>query len=52
MKRPKKLTYNMKKALSKAGYDPKTCRLLEEDKVAWRFLIEQDGRKEAIWVEK
>ena len=57
MKRAKKLTRNMKEALSRAGYDPKECHFIEEDREAWRFWTtytdEQDNEyKESFWLTK
>ena len=57
MKRTKKLTWKMKVALDKKGYDPKECRFVEEDNVAWLFertQIAENGEaiKETFWLTK
>lgn len=50
MKRPKKLTYNHKKLLSKNGYNPQEFRYLEEDKENILFINPKTG--ERVWVSK
>jgi len=49
MKRPKKLTYEQKKLLSKNGYDPNEFRFVMQDKVALLFVNTKTG--ENVWIE-
>lgn len=61
MKR-KKMTWAMKVALDRKGYDPKKCWCVAEDKVAWQFATKTDGVHEfagdgkgeimTFWIEK
>jgi len=56
MKR-KKITWAMKVALDREGYDPRKCRCIDEDAVAWLFEtteINEDGESEIItfWISK
>ena len=56
MKR-KKITWAMKVALDRKGYDPKKCRCIDEDNVAWLFEtteVNEDGENEVItfWIAK
>ena len=56
MKR-KKMTWAMKVKLDSNGYDPKACRCIDEDNVAWLFEtteVNEDGEKEIVtfWISK
>ncbi len=57
MKNRKKMIWKMKQALDRKGYDPKKCRCVAEDDVAWLFEtteINDDGTEAEVtfWIEK
>ena len=60
MKTRRKMTWRMKQALDRKGYDPKKCRCIGEDERAWLFeTTADDGEEESagsgsytFWIEK
>ena len=59
MKNHRKMTWRMKQALDRKGYDPKKCRCIGEDEMAWLFETTADGEEESagsglytFWIEK
>lgn len=57
MKNRRKMTWKMKQQLDRNGYDPKQCRCVGEDDVAWLFETTEtndNGEESEItfWISK